>query len=80
VHVKSNPKGSVFEIRDNGVGFSVADAKREPAGLGLLLMEHYAEQAPVEIEIRSTPGKGTVVRSTYQPAPNGIAREKETTW
>jgi hypothetical protein len=34
-------------------------------GLGLLLMEHYAAQAGLELAIKSTPGKGINVRTTY---------------
>jgi signal transduction histidine kinase len=65
VHVKSAQKMPAMEIRDNGGGFSILEAKLRPAGLGLLLMEHYATQAPISIDIKSTPGKGTIVRSTY---------------
>jgi signal transduction histidine kinase len=65
VHIKSNPKTTALEVRDNGSGFSIVEAKLKPAGLGLLLMEHYATQVPISIDIKSTPGKGTVVRTTY---------------
>lgn len=66
VHVKSSGKNSTLEVKDNGSGFSLVEAKLKPAGLGLLFMEHYASQAPISIEIKSTPGKGTVVRSSYR--------------
>jgi two-component system NarL family sensor kinase len=65
LHVKSTPKATIMEIRDNGSGFSIVEAKLKPAGLGLLLIEHYATQAPISIDIKTTPGKGTVVRSSY---------------
>jgi signal transduction histidine kinase len=65
LHVKSTNKATVLEIRDNGSGFSLVEAKLKPSGLGLLLIEHYATQAPISIDIKSTPGKGTVVRSTH---------------
>jgi signal transduction histidine kinase len=65
IHVKSAQKSTAMEIRDNGSGFSIVEAKLKPVGLGLLLMEHYSTQAPVVIDIKSTPGKGTIVRSTY---------------
>jgi signal transduction histidine kinase len=69
VHIKSTPKTTALEVRDNGSGFSIVEAKLKPAGLGLLLMEHYATQAPILIDIKSIPGKGTVVRSTYNVEP-----------
>jgi two-component system sensor histidine kinase DegS len=65
VHVKSASKTNSLEVRDNGSGFSISEAKLNPAGLGLLLIEHYAAQAPVSINLKSTPGKGTIVRSIY---------------
>ena len=67
VHVKSASSTSALDVRDNGSGFSITEAKLQPAGLGLLLMEHYASQEPISIDIKSTPGKGTLVRSTYAP-------------
>jgi signal transduction histidine kinase len=54
-----------MEIRDDGVGFSILDTKMHSRGLGLLLMEHYAAQAGIDVTISSELGKGTVVRSTY---------------
>ena len=64
VHVKSTPRAAILEIRDNGAGFSLMDAKLKPAGLGLLLIEHYATQAPITIDMQTASGKGTLVRST----------------
>lgn len=66
VVVKNTSDLFVLEVKDNGSGFSLVEAKLTPAGLGLVLMEHYASQAPIHLEIKSTPGKGTVVRSTYR--------------
>ena len=67
IHVRRAQKKVMIEVRDNGKGFSLFDAKINPKGLGLLLIEHYAAQAPIEVDIKSAPGKGTVVRSIYQP-------------
>jgi two-component system NarL family sensor kinase len=68
VHVRRTQKNAVMEIRDNGRGFSPLEAKVNPKGLGLLLIEHYASQAPIDIEVKSAPGKGSVVRSIYRRA------------
>jgi signal transduction histidine kinase len=65
VHIKSTQKSAALEVRDNGTGFSILEAKLNPAGLGLLLMEHYSTQAPISIDLKTAPGKGTVVKSTY---------------
>ena len=67
VHVRRAQKKLMIEVRDNGKGFSLFEAKINPKGLGLLLIEHYAAQAPIEVDIKSSLGKGTVVRSVYQP-------------
>ncbi|HUS06767.1 MAG TPA: histidine kinase [Bryobacteraceae bacterium] len=66
VHVRPTPKSITIEVQDNGIGFSVADAKQQSPGLGLLLMEHYASQASIDIVMKSTPAKGTLVRSIYR--------------
>jgi signal transduction histidine kinase len=65
VHVRPTGKSSILEIRDNGEGFSVPDVKLKSAGLGLLLMEHYASQAELDLQETSEPGRGTVIRCTY---------------
>jgi len=67
IHVRNAQKKVMIEVRDNGKGFSLFEAKSNPKGLGLLLIEHYAAQAPIEVDIKSSPGKGTIVRSIYQP-------------
>jgi len=72
VHVRSTAKAMALEIRDNGLGFSILDTKMHSGGLGLLLIEHYAAQAGIEISIMSGPGKGTVVRSSY-PVPKQVS-------
>jgi two-component system, NarL family, sensor kinase len=71
VHVRRAQKKVMIEVRDNGKGFSLVEAKINPKGLGLLLIEHYAAQAPIEVDIKSSPEKGTVVRSIYQPEEAG---------
>ena len=67
VHVRRTQKKVMIEVRDNGKGFSLVEAKINPKGLGLLLIEHHAAETPIEIDMKSTLGKGTVVRSIYQP-------------
>jgi signal transduction histidine kinase len=67
IHVRRAQKNAMIEIKDNGKGFSVEQAKVDPKGLGLLLIEHYASMAPIAVDVKSGPGKGTTVRSKYQP-------------
>jgi signal transduction histidine kinase len=69
IHVRRAQKKVMIDVRDNGKGFSLLEAKINPKGLGLLLIEHYAAQTPIEVDLKSTLGKGTVVRSIYQPEP-----------
>jgi signal transduction histidine kinase len=69
VHVKRSQKDLTLEVRDNGKGFSPEEASQSPKGIGLLMMEHYSSQAPISVSLKSTPGKGTSVRSTYIPDP-----------
>lgn len=67
VHVRRAQKNLVIEVKDNGKGFSPAEAKVNPKGLGLLLIEHYSSQTPIQVDVKSAPGKGTMVRGTYVP-------------
>jgi signal transduction histidine kinase len=72
VHVRSTLKSLMLEIRDDGCGFSPEDASFQKPGLGLMLIEHYASQAPIQVSIKSQPGKGTVVRCIYE-----VPRERD---
>jgi signal transduction histidine kinase len=65
VHVRMKKGAKILEVRDDGVGFSPEDANVQTPGVGLLLMEHYASQAPIRVTLRSRPGHGTLVRSIY---------------
>jgi signal transduction histidine kinase len=72
VHVRATKKSFILEIRDDGQGFSPEDASVQTPGLGLLLIQHYASQVPIEVVLRSVPGKGTMVRSTWAPQTRRI--------
>ncbi len=63
LQVKPAGRSALMEIRDNGVGFVPEQVRRESIGIGLMLIDHLAAQAGIEVEVISTPGKGTTVRS-----------------
>ena len=65
IHIRRTQKNVALEIRDNGSGFSLTEAKAHPKGLGLLLIEHYASQSPITVDVKTGPGKGTLVRSVF---------------
>jgi len=69
VLVKPVQKSTVLEIRDQGVGFSAARMKDSAPGLGLLLMDYYASQASLDLEVITAPGEGTMVRVTHPGQP-----------
>ena len=79
VHVKPAGRDALLEVRDNGVGFSAGQVRSESVGIGLMLMDHVAEQAGLDVEVASTPGKGTIVRSLchdrQDPVVNGPITE-----
>jgi signal transduction histidine kinase len=56
-----------FEVRDNGVGFVVGDGA---TGHGLVNMRDRLAAVGGELEIRSTPGTGTVVVGTIPVGPS----------
>jgi signal transduction histidine kinase len=66
VVLKSTPNGPAMEVRDNGKGFDSIDLDGQHRGLGLLVMEHYAEQAHLRLSIGSEKGKGTTVRVVFE--------------
>ncbi|HYO79763.1 MAG TPA: histidine kinase [Bryobacteraceae bacterium] len=65
VHVHRRRNLMVLEVRDDGRGFDPQDTDAHSPGLGLLLIEHYASQVPIRVLLRSRPGHGTLLRSTY---------------
>ena len=69
VHVRGGAKTAALEVRDNGIGFAVEQTRSQSPGLGLLLLEHYASAAGLDLSIRSTSGKGTTVTAKYNSAP-----------
>lgn len=81
IELRAGLKGDrmALEIRDDGQGFpfsGLAALNAETSGLGLSLMEHYATQAEVDLEIVSAPGEGASVKSTY-PGSTGSVKEKQ---
>jgi signal transduction histidine kinase len=66
VLIKSTRSGPTLEIRDNGKGFDSADLGGTHRGLGLLVMDYYAERADLRLSVTSERGKGTVVRALYE--------------
>ena len=65
--LKSLRSGLALEIRDNGPGFD-ADAALQGGGLELLVMQHFADRAGIDLQIDSAPHKGTVVRALCRSA------------
>jgi signal transduction histidine kinase len=61
--LKSMRNGPTLEIRDNGPGFDAADRAFRGVGLELLVMQHFADRAGIELQIDSAPDKVTVVRA-----------------
>ncbi|MFS8584189.1 MAG: ATP-binding protein [Acidimicrobiia bacterium] len=60
VTVSADAAGAVVvEVRDDGVGFDPA----RPGGSGLATLHLFTELGRGELEVRSRPGEGTVVRS-----------------
>ena len=66
--LKSLRSGPALEIRDNGPGLDAADRAFQGAGLELLVMQHFADRAGIQLEIDSAPDKGTVVRALCRSA------------
>jgi len=68
--LKSLRSGPALEIRDNGPGFD-ADAALAGGGLELLVMQHFADGAGIELLIDSAPDAGTVVMAICREGGKG---------
>ncbi len=64
IFVRPGKAGAVLEVRDDGRGFDPAEVAANPTGLGIPLMQCFADRAGLELEVESEPGKGTIVRVT----------------
>ena len=79
IRIFEEPKEDTMriEIEDNGCGMDEAAAKqaldpfyttktKKRVGLGLPLLAQAAREAGGDIEIQTAPGKGTMIRTTFQ--------------
>lgn len=59
-------RGASIQVGDNGCGFDVARTLRRVPGLGILLMEMFADDAGLEFSLTSSPKRNTIVRAEYR--------------
>ena len=74
--MNEDEKNRAFSIQDNGKGFYLKDVEGRPplrTGLGLIAMRERAAMGGGAIEIKSEPGKGTLITFTV---PHGRTRKK----
>lgn len=60
VMLRPTARGISLDIRDNGIGFDVEVARKSPRGIGILLMDHSAKKAGLQIGIESSEA-GTII-------------------
>ena len=64
----TSPRGGVaLEIRDNGGAGDGAGECLQGGGLEFLVMQHFADQAGIELHIESKPDGGMAVRAIWKP-------------
>ncbi len=66
ISLRTNGSGTTLEVRDNGRGFDPARARRRPEGIGLMLMDSYADDFGLTLELASAPGRDTIVKASYE--------------
>ncbi len=66
VLLRPSRAGVVLEIRDEGAGFDVEEARAACRGLGLWLMEYHAARAGLDFSLASAPGRGTIVKAVFK--------------
>ena len=59
--VKPTVDGAVLQVRDNGIGFDYERELRVPRGLGLLMMDHCAKKAGLDLKFQRREGGGFLV-------------------
>ena len=73
VEIRRRDGRVVLTVRDDGRGFQLEEARGgERPGLGLFGMEERAAYLGGRVEIRSRPGRGTVVRATIGSMAAGV--------
>jgi signal transduction histidine kinase len=72
VTVRQDDSSLFLSVEDDGSGFDPGKKR----GLGMLGMEERVRQLGGHLEIRSTPGKGTVLRITL-PIPAAVSAATE---
>jgi signal transduction histidine kinase len=78
VELSQNGVSAILIVRDDGVGFDVRTAQmgaQRGKSLGLLGMQERAQLAGGEVEITSTPSRGTSVRAHFPLPRAGETRE-----
>lgn len=55
----------ILEVRDNGCGFDLEEARARTYGTGLLLMECYTSADNISLAIETAQGRGTIVRTGF---------------
>lgn len=58
-----------LEVRDDGVGFASAKSQPDETHVGLRIMAERAERLGAQLQVLSTPGRGTSVVLTLPAAP-----------
>ena len=62
--VKVTQKGGVLQVRDNGSGFNHQVEQHSPRGLGLLMMQYWADRARLRLSINGKGAKGASITIT----------------
>ncbi len=73
IALRSEPRGYCLEIEDDGVGFDLAEVTQARKGLGLFVMEERLALVNGVLEVRSTPGDGSLVRARVPAVVKGAA-------
>lgn len=63
--VNPNPRGATLRVRDNGKGFDLGETLANPPGLGLLLMQCHADRVRLQLDVETSPGNGTIVKTGF---------------
>lgn len=58
VTVQAANRELALEVKDNGRGFDLEDARLRPRGIGLILMDHFAAKAGLKLAITANRGGG----------------------
>lgn len=67
IEIKTEANTTIIQISDNGIGFDTTVLQQERSGIGLQNIVNRAKTIDASVDVKSEPGKGTIVTLYIKP-------------